>query len=139
MAGMVIRKVEAPPPSKCPIMAMIQVINATPVTLLPTFFIKALIIRSNMPTSDIMPKNKTEKINNEAVEWTPLTPAAIKPPISSTEKVPVTIRIKAVTVDTPIKALAGTVTLRYSKTMIIMIVANPNNANIISFMAASSS
>ena len=49
-------------------------------------------------------------------------------------KVPVKTRINAVTVDTPIKAMAGTVTFLSSSTMIMIIVANPSNASIISLM-----
>ena len=82
---MVIRKVEAPPPSRCPIMAIIQVIRATPTTLFPTRFISALIMRSNIPTSVIIPKNSTEKINKAAVECTPFTPSVINSPISLME------------------------------------------------------
>lgn len=101
---MVIRKVEAPPPSRWPIMAMMQVIRATPTTLLPTFFISALMTRSNIPTSVIMLKNSTEKMNSAAVPWTSATPALMKSPISSTLKAPVAIRSRVVTVDTPMKS-----------------------------------
>ena len=139
IAGIVIRKVDAPPPSRCPIMAIIHDIMATPTTLLPTFFIRALIMRSNIPASVIIPKNKTEKMNSAAVECTPETPLLIKSPISLTVNVPVSTRIAAVTVETPIKAMAGTVTLRSSKTMIMIMVAKPKAASIVSFMFYSSS
>ena len=134
IAGIVIRNVEAPPPSKCPIMAIIHVISATPTTLLPTLFINALMMRSNIPTSVIIPKKSTEKINNAAVECTPATPDAINSPISSTVNVPVATRITDVTVDTPANASAGTVTFLSNKTIIMMIVANPNTASIVSFI-----
>ena len=136
---MVIRKVEAPPPSRWPIMAMMQVITATPTTLVPTFFIRALMIRSNRPTSFMMPKNSTEKMNRAAVEWTSATPAEIKSPISEMEKVPVSTRMAVVTVDTPTKARAGTVTFRSSRMMMAMTVAKPSSANKVSFIVTSSS
>lgn len=135
MAGMVIRKVDAPPPSRCPIMAMIQVIRATPTTLCPTLFIRALMMRSNIPTSVMIPKNSTEKMNRAAVECTPCTPALINPPISFTVNVPVSTRIRAVTVDTPMNAMAGTVTFFSNKTIIMIMVAKPSNASIVSLMS----
>ena len=134
-----IRNVEAPPPSKCPIIAMIQVIMATPTTLLPTFFINALMILSNIPTSVIIPKKSTEKINSAAVPCTPATPAVTNSPISSIVNVPVATRIAPVTVDTLTNARAGTVTFLKSNAITIMMVANPNKASIASLMAFSPS
>ena len=134
MAGMVMRKVEAPPPSRWPMMAMRQVIRATPTTLLPTFFISAPMILSNMPASVITPKNRTEKMNRIAVPWTPLTPSLIKPAISSRVKAPVATRMAAVMVETLTNASAGTVTLRSSRTMTAITVAKPSRARIVSLM-----
>ncbi len=82
----------------------------------------------------MIPKNNTEKINNAAVECTPFTPALMKSPISETVNVPVNTKIKAVTVDTPTKASAGIVIFRKSSTMIMIMVANPRTASIVSLM-----
>ena len=128
------RKVEAPPPSRWPMMAMRQVIRATPTTLLPTFFISAPMILSNMPASVMTPKNRTEKMNRTAVPWTPLTPSLIKPAISSRVKAPVATRMAAVMVETLTNASAGTVTLRSSRTMTAITVAKPSRARIVSLM-----
>ena len=128
------RKVEAPPPSRWPMMAMRQVIRATPTTLLPTFFISAPMILSNMPASVMTPKNRTEKMNRIAVPWTPLTPSLIKPAISSRVKAPVATRMAAVMVETLTNASAGTVTLRSSRTMTVITVAKPSRARIVSLM-----
>ena len=96
---------------------------ATPTTLLPTFFINALMILSNIPTSVIIPKKSTEKINSAAVPCTPATPAVTNSPISSIVNVPVATRIAPVTVDTLTNARAGTVTFLKSNAITIMMVA----------------
>ena len=129
-----IRKVAAPAPSRCAIMAMILVIRVTPTTLWPTFFINAPIILSNIPTSVMIPKNNTEKINNAAVACTPLTPSAMKSPISCTEKVPVSTRTAEEAVATLMNARDGTVTFFSNSTITVMIVANPRSASIVSFI-----
>ena len=115
-------------------MAMMQVIRATPTTLLPTFFIRAPMILSNMPASVITPKNSTEKMNRTAVPWTPLTPSLIKPAISSMEKAPAATRTAAVMVETLTKASEGTVTLRSSSTITAITVAKPISARTVSLM-----
>lgn len=132
------RKVDAPPPSRWPMMAMMQIIRATPTTLLPTFFIRALMILSNMPASVMTPKNRTEKMNSTAVPWTLDTPALIKPAISSSVKVPVATRMMEVMVETPTNPSAGTVTLRSSSKTTVMTVAKPSSARTVSLMIGTS-
>ena len=90
-----------------------------------------------MPTSVMIPKNSTEKMNRDAVEWTPLTPDAMKSPTSFTLYVPVKTSTIPVTVVTPINASDGTVTFLSNKMMIIIIVANPKSASIVSFISCS--
>ena len=67
----------APPPSRWPIRAMMQVMTHTPMTLLPMSFISLPMITSNIPASVMMPKYRTENTNRAAVGAVELKPALI--------------------------------------------------------------
>ena len=87
---------------------------------------------SNIPASVIIPKKITENMKRQAVGEVPFTPFEIKSPTSLIVKVPVTHRIAAAADETLINAIAGVVTFLSKRTITIIIVRNPNTANIVS-------
>ena len=81
-AGMVIRNVVAPDPSRCANIAISEVTINKSVILLPAAPTSFLIILSNMPASDMIPKYVTEKMKSAAVFQVEVTPLVTNSAIS---------------------------------------------------------
>jgi len=126
IAGITIRKVVAPEPSRCATTEMIAVIIKTAVTLLPAKFTRGFTILSNIPASDIVPKYVTEKINSTAVFQVVATPLLINSAISLMLK-PAN---RAATTGKRTKRTAGTVFSLNKRIIITKIMTKPINANI---------
>ena len=81
-AGITIRYVVEPEPSKCPITEAAATANNTNVTLFPTRLVSALIAGSNSPLSPISVKNEIENTNKIVVFIILDIPPFKKPAIS---------------------------------------------------------
>lgn len=99
MAGIAIRKVTAPEPSKCTIMARIAVPIVIFTGLYPTTFRMKLIIGSNMPASLSTPKNIIANTNIATTGAIFLIPVMAKLAVSVPKPA-----ISAPTIGTTIKA-----------------------------------
>ena len=119
------QKVEAPPPSRWPTSAMMQVTSATPMTLSPTSFISLPMMTSNMPASVMMPKYSTLNTNRAAVGPVELKPALIMAAMSSKLWRPPSTRISARIEGHTMKAMAGWVLLLNRVTTMATMVRRP--------------
>ena len=124
-AGTVIKKVTAPEPSKCTIMARRAVATATLAGSLPAILSNLLTIGRKVPASIRMPKNKMAKMNMTPVVATDLIPSVIKSIISSPRP-----PIRPVTMGTIINATTGDAFLAMTKYSNKTIVKRPRIANI---------
>ena len=121
------RKVEAPPPSRWPMMAMRQVIRQRRRHCCDLLHQRA----DDLVEHACIGHNAEEQDGEDEQDCRTvdaLTPSLIKPAISSRVKAPVATRMAAVMVETLTNASAGTVTLRSSRTMTVITVAKPSRA-----------
>ena len=120
-AGIVIKNVEAPEPSRCAIAAT----KTVPILTVITFpLVSRIIFRikgSKSPASCMTPKNKIAKINMIATSITVNAPSVKKSPISENPKPAISAPING----TSTMATIGVTLLLISSTTIIKIVKKP--------------
>lgn len=132
------QKVEAPPPSRCPMRAITVVITVTPMTLLPTSFMSLPMITSNMPASVMIPKYSTENTNRAAVGAVELKPVLIMDSTPSREIYPPRTRIIARMKGNTIKAMLGRVLLWNRVTTMATMHSSPRRPTTVSVIICTS-